>query len=64
VPASGTLTFAPGETTHDVAINVRGDTLVEPDEYFAVAFSSPTNARLGGYLGLGGVGITNDVGGI
>ncbi len=31
-PASGSLTFAPGETSKNVVINVFGDTTIEPDE--------------------------------
>jgi hypothetical protein len=34
--ASGTLTFAPGETVKTVPVAVSGDRLGEPDEYFAV----------------------------
>lgn len=60
VPASGTVTFAPGETGKIVSIAVNGDTLVEPNEYFVVSFRNPTNALLDGFMGLGFVGITND----
>ena len=56
--ASGTVTFAPGETTQHVTISVNGDTLVEPNEYIVVQFTNPTNAELGGGVGLGV--ITND----
>ena len=59
-PASGTVTFAPGETTQTVSISVNGDTLVEPDEYIVVVFGNPTNAKMGGFWGLGFGGITND----
>ena len=59
-PASGTVVFTPSQTTQTVTINVRGDTLVEPDEYFAVQFKNPTNAAIGGYYGLGGGVIVND----
>jgi chitinase len=45
--ASGTLTFAAGETSKTVTVHVAGDTLVETDEAFAVTLSSPTNAVLG-----------------
>ena len=58
--ASGTLVFAPGQTVQSVTISVRGDTLVEPNEYFAVQFHDPTNAAVGGYYGLGGGLIVND----
>ncbi len=58
--ASGTVTFAPGETAKTVTIAVSGDTLVEPDEYVAVSFHDPTNASMGGVWGLGFGVITND----
>jgi Calx-beta domain/FG-GAP-like repeat len=44
--ASGTLTFAPGETGKTIAISVLGDTVVEPDETFFVNLSSPDGATL------------------
>jgi hypothetical protein len=50
-PASGTVTFAPGETAKTVTISVNGDTLVEPDEWIVVGFNHPTNARMGGFWG-------------
>jgi hypothetical protein len=59
-PANGTVTFAPGDTTATVTISVNGDTLVEPDEYIVVLFGNPTNAKMGGFYGLGAGIITND----
>jgi hypothetical protein len=59
-PASGTVTFAPGQTTQNVTIEINGDTTVEPDEYIVVQFRNPTNAKLGGLFGLGIGMITND----
>ena len=59
-PASGTLAFAPGETSKTVSISVNGDTLVEPDEYIVVSFHHATNAKVGGFWGLGFGAITND----
>jgi glucose/arabinose dehydrogenase len=47
MPASGSLTFAPGETSHGVTVNVLGDTLSEPDESFSLGLSNPVNAVLG-----------------
>ncbi len=62
VAASGTVSFAPGETSKSVAVTVKGDTLVEGDEQFVVAFSNPSNATLGGWFGLGfGIIIDDDV---
>ena len=58
--ATGTVTFAPGETYQEVAVTVVGDTVVEIDEWLLVAFSDPTDAILGGWSGLGLVLIQND----
>jgi hypothetical protein len=44
--ASGTLTFAPGETQKTITITVNGDTTYEPDETFTVNLSSPANATI------------------
>src|SRR5690606_32597839 len=58
--ASGTVTFAPGETAKTVTIAVHGDPLVEPDEFVIIAFGAPTNAVKGGFYGLGLGFTTND----
>ena len=57
---SGVATFSPGITTATVLILVHGDRLVEPGEWVVVSFHDPTNARIGGYWGLGFGGIVND----
>jgi hypothetical protein len=44
--ATGTLTFAPGETIMTVTVLVIGDRLGEPNETFVVNLSSPTNATI------------------
>ena len=44
---SGTLTFAAGDTSKTLTVNVAGDTVIENDERFNVTLSSPTNATLG-----------------
>jgi hypothetical protein len=44
--ASGTVTFAPGQTQKMVTVYVRGDTVKEPDETFFVNLSSPINASI------------------
>jgi hypothetical protein len=46
VATSGTLTFAPGQTTATIAVPVVGDRIAEPNETFTVALSQPTNAFL------------------
>src|SRR5205807_607517 len=43
---SGTLAFAPGETSKTVAVTVLGDTSLEADETFGLALSGPVNAKL------------------
>lgn len=59
--ASGTLTFAPGETVKYVDIDVAGDTLAEPVEVGLIGLSNPVNADLGGFgPGLGLFGIRDD----
>jgi hypothetical protein len=58
--ASGTVSFAPGETQSSVPVSVVGDQIDEPDEYVVVSFSNPTNAKIGGFWGLGFGVITDD----
>ncbi len=57
-PASGTVTFAPGELSKAVSVAVLGDTAVEPTETFVVNLSNATNATIGDGQGVGT--ITND----
>jgi chitinase len=59
-PASGTVTFAPGQTTATVPVSIVGDTLDETDELVGVSFTNPTNATIGGFFGLGFAVITDD----
>jgi Calx-beta domain len=42
--ASGTLTFMPGDSSEDIAVNVVGETTVEPDQAFVVNLTLPGNA--------------------
>jgi hypothetical protein len=51
--ASGTLTFAPGQTSLTIPVQVIGDTLVEPDEMFFVNLSTPVNATISAGQGVG-----------
>jgi Calx-beta domain/Putative Ig domain len=44
---SGTLTFAPGQTTRTVTVQVTGDRAREATEAFTVRLSRPTHATLG-----------------
>ena len=52
---SGTLTFAPGETSKTIAVRVGGDVDVEPDETFTVNLSNATNAAIGNAVGVGAI---------
>lgn len=44
IATSGTLTFAPGETQKKIAVEILGDTQVEPDEEFFVDLTNANNA--------------------
>lgn len=56
---SGTLTFAPGQTSQQVSVLILSDTIFEPTETFNVNLSNPTNATLGDDQGVGTI-IDND----
>ena len=58
LPSSGTLTFAPGETTKTIGVPALGDLRNEADETFTVNLSGPSNATLADGQGAGT--ITND----
>ena len=44
--ASGSLTFAPGETKKTVSLTIRGDKEVEPDEVFSLNLSGASGATI------------------
>jgi len=50
---SGTLSYAPGETTRTIAVTVNGDTTTESTETFLVNLSAATNAVIGDGQGVG-----------
>jgi hypothetical protein len=50
---TGTLTFAPGETTKTVMVPVRGDRLYEPREQFFVNLFAPANGTISDGRGSG-----------
>jgi large repetitive protein len=58
IAQSGTLTFAPGQTSAVINVPVQGDTTSEVDERLAVRLSFPTNAFIND--GLAGGLIRND----
>src|SRR5439155_292649 len=43
---AGTLTFAPGETSHTVTVSVNGDTTFEPDETFTHQQTTRVNSTI------------------
>jgi hypothetical protein len=51
--ASGTLTFAPGETSKTITVSVNGDRLGEADETFVVNLSSPNYGAITDSQGVG-----------
>ena len=58
VAASGTLSFAPGQTSKSITVLVNGDTKFEADQTFSVVLSNASNGTLGTSTGTGT--ITND----
>ncbi|HEV7428831.1 MAG TPA: Calx-beta domain-containing protein [Thermoanaerobaculia bacterium] len=57
-PTSGSLTFAPGQTTKSVTVLVNGEVTTEPNEDFFVNLYNPGNAAVSDAQGQGN--ITND----
>ena len=55
---NGSLSFAPGETSKTVIVNVVADVIVELDETFKLTLSNPNNANLSNAVGV--ATITND----
>ena len=51
--SSGSLTFAPGETSKTIAVPVVGDAVMEPDEVFSLGLSNASNATIGDPQGIG-----------
>ncbi|MBC3809128.1 retention module-containing protein, partial [Undibacterium seohonense] len=47
VAAAGGVTFAPGETTKTITVNITNDVVFEGSENFQVRLSTPTNAIVG-----------------
>ena len=45
-PASGTLTFAPGETSKTVSVTVANDTILEPAENFTLRLSNASGSTV------------------
>ena len=53
VSTSGTLTIPAGSTSGTIAVPIKGDTTVEPDETFFVNLTSPINVYITGSQGVG-----------
>jgi len=51
--ASGTVTFAAGQTKQTIAVRIYGDSVYEANESFSLQLSNPTNAQLGASRGVG-----------
>ena len=54
-PTSGTLTFAPGDTSETISIATNNDTLNEASESFTVTLSAPVNAGISDGTGTGSI---------
>ena len=52
-PASGTLTFAVGDTSRSITVSVTGDTTDEPDETVVVTLGNASGATIGTGTGTG-----------
>jgi chitinase len=50
---SGTLTFTAGQLSKTIAVAIKGDLAVEPNETFFVNLSNPTNATIADDQGIG-----------
>jgi hypothetical protein len=57
----GTVTFAAGQTTQTVTVNVLGATALEPDEGFTVTLSAPNTGNVIGQASANGLILTNGV---
>ena len=56
---SGTVNFAPGETTKTINVPIKGDLIDEFDQFFLVALTTPLNALISDGKGLGKI-LDND----
>ena len=62
VATSGTITFPAGTTSASVSVQVKGDTVDEPDETYYVNLSNPTKATISATQGQGTGVIADDDG--
>jgi len=61
VPTGGNLTYADGEASKTITINVQGDTAVESDETFTVLISTPNGYVAGAATSATGTVLNDDV---
>ena len=54
-PKSGTVTFAPGEISKTVCVDIAGDDTLEPDESITLTLSNPQGGDLGTANGVGSI---------
>ena len=47
IGTSGTLNFAPGDTSQEITVNILNDNFAETDESFSLAIGNPTDSVLG-----------------
>jgi len=59
-PATGALTFEPGETAKTVTVTVEGDALAELNETYVVNLSNPNNATIEDAHGVGTISDDDD----
>ncbi|GAB2881247.1 hypothetical protein GCM10027046_06880 [Uliginosibacterium flavum] len=57
---SGTISFAPGETSKTITIAITNDARVEPTETFTVTLATPVNATIADATGVGSI-LNDDV---
>ncbi|MCB0037275.1 MAG: lamin tail domain-containing protein, partial [Anaerolineales bacterium] len=60
IPTSGTLTFAPGETSQTAAVAILNDGQDEPLEQFTLLLSNPTNGYLADDTAVGSISDDDD----
>lgn len=53
VPKSGTIVFAPFETSKTVCIDINGDDVIEADEHITLTLSNPINGDINTAVGTG-----------
>ena len=60
IPTSGELSFAPGETTKQITVDVIGDITAEPDETFFIALNDTQTPQVGPQIAVGTI-INDDI---